>query len=382
MKTLLFSIMLSGVISSYAQVGIGTATPKGSAMLDVSSTTKGFLPPRMTALQRDNILSPDTGLVIWCRNCGPYGEVQVFNGTKWMNVSGDSALVVVNIPSATLQYINNVTLTTATGESQYSGRFVTDFGICWSANPNPTKEDSKAVDIQDGHHILLTGLTTGTTYYARAYATNPRGTGYSDQISFTTSIADIEGNVYKVVTIGTQVWMKENLKTTLFNNGIGIPNVPDNSAWYALSTPGYCWYSNDASTYKATIGALYNWYTVNTGNLCPSGWHVPTDDEWTVLTDFLGGVNVAGDKMKATGTTYWVSPNSAATDEAGYNALGGGFRYPYGNYADFTWDANWFSSTENTSSDVWARKLFYYNGAVLRDSNSKKIGFSVRCIKN
>jgi hypothetical protein len=102
-------------------------------------------------------------------------------------------------------------------------------------------------------------------------------------------VKDIDGNVYDTVTVGTQTWMVENLKTTRYNDGTAIPLVTKSVAWETLSTPGYCWYNNDESTYKAPYGALYNWYTVNTGKLCPTGWHVPGDSEWIVLIDFLGG---------------------------------------------------------------------------------------------
>ncbi|MBI5010148.1 MAG: fibrobacter succinogenes major paralogous domain-containing protein, partial [Bacteroidia bacterium] len=137
-------------------------------------------------------------------------------------------------------------------------------------------------------------------------------------------VSDIDGNVYQTVTIGTQVWMKENLKTTKLNDGIALPNVIDNAAWAALTTTGYCWYNNDATTYKSTYGALYNWYAVNTGKLCPIGWHVPSDDEWTLLTTFRGGYSVAGGKLKETGTLHWTSPNTGATNETGFTALPGG----------------------------------------------------------
>ena len=158
----------------------------------------------------------------------------------------------------------------------------------------------------------ITGLTAGTTYYVRAYATNSAGTGYGNDISFTTqqggvgNVTDDDGNVYHSVTIGTQVWMVENLKTTKYNDGTSIPLVTDATDWHNLLTPGYCWNNNDEATYKATYGALYNWYTVNTGNLCPTGWHVPGDAEWTTLTTYLGGEDVAGGKLKEVGITHWL----------------------------------------------------------------------------
>lgn len=113
------------------------------------------------------------------------------------------------------------------------------------------------------------------------------------------SVTDTEGNTYKTIKTVTQTWMAENLKTTKYNDGTLIPNVSDNTAWTQLSSGAYCWYSNDINN-KSTFGALYNWYAVNTGKLCPEGWHVPGDDEWTTLTGYLGGEDVAGGKMKST----------------------------------------------------------------------------------
>jgi len=157
------------------------------------------------------------------------------------------------------------------------------------------------------------------------------GTAYGTQVSFTTlmsgQFSDIDGNVYNTITIGTQIWMKENLKTTKYNDGSSIPLVTDNTAWINLSTPGYCWYNNDAATYKSAYGAMYNWYTVNTGKICPPNWHVPTDTQWETLITYLGGKIIAGGKMKETGTAHWTSPNIGATNETGFTALPGGYRH-------------------------------------------------------
>ena len=134
------------------------------------------------------------------------------------------------------------------------------------------------------------------------------------------SITDIDGNTYKTVTIGTQTWMAENLKVTKYNDGIAIPNVTDNTAWRELTTGALCDYGNTPSN-SETYGKLYNWHAVNTGKLCPTGWHVPSDAEWTELTDYLGGTSVAGDKLKETGSTHWSNLRTGATNETGFTAL-------------------------------------------------------------
>jgi len=146
------------------------------------------------------------------------------------------------------------------------------------------------------------------------------------------TLKDIEGNVYPTVNIGTQVWMAENLKTTKYNDGMAMPLVSDNNAWEALKTPGYCWYNNDAAANKNRFGALYNWYTVNTKKLCPAGWHVPNDKEWTTLRTYLGGEEIAGGKLKETGTTHWTSPNTDATNQTEFTALPGGGRRSNGEF--------------------------------------------------
>jgi uncharacterized protein (TIGR02145 family) len=150
-------------------------------------------------------------------------------------------------------------------------------------------------------------LTPNTTYFIRAYATNNSGTGYGQQIQFTTpldisgeagTIIDIDGNTYPTIGIGGQRWTAEDLKTTKFNDGTSISLVNDSVLWLNMSNPAFCWYNNDEAMYKSTFGALYNWFTVNTGKLCPTGLHVPFDYDWETLYTYLGGPDVAGGKMK------------------------------------------------------------------------------------
>jgi uncharacterized protein (TIGR02145 family) len=179
----------------------------------------------------------------------------------------------------------------------------------------------------------------------------------------------------------------ENLKTTKYNDGNAIPLVTDLAVWVSLSTPGYCWYENDAATYKTTYGALYNWYTVNTGKLAPTGWHVPTDAEWTTLTTYLGGESVAGGKLKSTGTIeagngLWYSPNDGATNETGFTAVPGGRRDSYGSFEYVGYYGDWWSSSETIM--VWAagRYMVYSDSDVNRNEFYKSSGFSVRCLRD
>ena len=200
--------------------------------------------------------------------------------------------------------------------------------------------------------------------------------------TYTGTVTDIDGNVYNTVTIGAQVWMAENLKTTKYNNNTNIPFVVDNTEWGALTTPGYCWYNNNAVSYKATYGALYNWFTVDAAsnggkNICPVGWLVPNDAEWTILTTYLGYENVAGGKLKEAGTIHWKSPNTGATNESGFTAFPGGYRYSSGTYHSLGDLGYWLTSTNE-----FPRSMQYYHSFVLRSSNElSRGGFSVRCLK-
>ncbi len=196
------------------------------------------------------------------------------------------------------------------------------------------------------------------------------------------TVTDIDSNVYNTVIIGTQTWMTENLKTTKFNDSTAIPLVTDNTAWSNLTSPGHCWFDNDEASYKAIYGALYNWYSVNTGKLCPTGWHVPTDSEWKTLTDYLGGESVAGGKLKEAGTMHWVSPNIGATNESGFTALPGGLRFMWGRFEDAGFIAYWWSSTEINSGIARGRGMDFRESDVRSYIGGKDLGYSVRCLSN
>jgi len=198
------------------------------------------------------------------------------------------------------------------------------------------------------------------------------------------SITDIDGNTYKTVTIGTQTWMAENLKVTKYNDGIAIPNVTDNTAWSELTTGALCDYDNTPSN-SETYGKLYNWHAVNTGKLCPTGWHVPSDAEWTELTDYLG--ENAGGKLKATGTIeagtgLWYDPNTGATNETGFTALPGGHRLYDGTFYYVGNFGHWWSATEVDTDSAWHRGMNDGNSGVDRFGDNKELGFSVRCLRD
>jgi uncharacterized protein (TIGR02145 family) len=196
------------------------------------------------------------------------------------------------------------------------------------------------------------------------------------------TVKDIDGNSYKTVVIGTQTWMAENLKTTRYKDSTAIPEISTDSDWAKTRSPAFAWYENNAQKYKMTYGALYKGYTVNNGNLCPSGWHVPEDTDWMNLFVFLGGTEVAGDKLKEKGTTHWPNlPNSTkATNESGFTALPGGSRSQA--FGDIGYSGYFWSSTEYSSGSNWSYLIDFSFTNVDRKVESKVDGLSVRCIKD
>jgi uncharacterized protein (TIGR02145 family) len=182
--------------------------------------------------------------------------------------------------------------------------------------------------------------------------------------------------------------MAENLRARTYRNGVAIPLVTDLTQWAAnynngTALPMMCWYLNDSATYACPYGRLYNWYAVtSSNNVCPAGWHVPSDAEWTTLTTFLGGQNVAGGKMKSTGTQYWQSPNAAADNSSGFSGLPGGTRNFDGTFGIIGLIGYWWSSTENPTPTAWSRTLVYNFGLVSMNFYEKTNGFSVRCLRD
>ncbi|MDD4990728.1 MAG: fibrobacter succinogenes major paralogous domain-containing protein [Paludibacter sp.] len=199
------------------------------------------------------------------------------------------------------------------------------------------------------------------------------------------TVKDKDGNVYHTVKIGTQVWMVENLKTTHYRDGSSIANVTDNTAWASLSTGAWCDYSNSAAN-GTKYGHLYNGYAViDVRNIAPVGWHVPTDAEWTTLTTYLGGEAVAGGKLKETGTLNWISPNTGATNEAGFSALPGGGRSSDGPFDYFGGlGGYWWSSTQVGKNCAWYRGMGYIESRIYRANYGFGFGngFSVRCVRD
>jgi len=208
----------------------------------------------------------------------------------------------------------------------------------------------------------------------------------SSTIAQRKALVDIDGNKYKTVKIGKQTWMSENLRTTKFTDGTLIPVVADSTEWANLKTPAIAWYNNDSIIYKAIHGVLYNWYVISkedNGNrsICPEGWRVPTDDDWTELSEFYGGNAVSGGKLKEPGTKNWVEPNDEAWSNSVFLALPGGRRTHNGSDLYAGYMVCFWTSTEYDDVFAWYRGLSFRSGNLGRSGANKRDGFYIRCIK-
>jgi uncharacterized protein (TIGR02145 family) len=299
------------------------------------------------------------------------------------------------LPTVSTTAISSITLTTASSGGNVTadgGGSILAKGVCWGTSVNPTISNSHTSNGTGTGTFTsaLTSLAAGTAYHVRAYATNSGGTAYGSDITFSTALADVDGNTYNTVIIGSQVWMAENLATTKYKNNSGIPNITDAALWIAATTPAYCWYNNDIAT-KDPYGAMYNWFAVNTGNLCPTGWHVPTDDEFIVLEEYLG-LNPAnaydwtwrgtdqGSQLKS--TTGW-NGGGNGTNTSGFTALPGGYRYGgSGTFNDLGNLLYFWSSTEVDAGTAYYRRLDYNQTGIYRNGVLKQGGKHVRCLKD
>ena len=339
------------------------------------------------------------------KNAGLPGQVLIIDKDGKLMWSSNSPVLITN----SVTEIKSNTALSGGNISSDGGSLVTSRGVVWSIYPNPSV--SLSTKTIDGSGIgfftsNMTNLVPNTVYYVRAYASNGVGTSYGNEVTFTTnnplvvnvpcpgtpSVKDTDGNTYNTVLIGTQCWMKENLKVTKYKDGTNIPldttggpngNVSGQS-WSGRNMGSRTVYGHKNEN-LTTYGFLYNGFaTSDKREICPDGWHIPTDDEWLVVTDFLGGPTVAGGKMKSTGTTFWYIPNEGASDESGFSALPGGNRDLDGKFNLNRYNAFFWSASEEGSNSAWYFYLYYYSGISNRffNFNVKNFGASVRCLKN
>jgi uncharacterized protein (TIGR02145 family) len=344
---ILISVTLFFASAANAQVGVGVSTENihPSAEMEVKSITKGFLPPRMTNAERNSIAPPAAGLLIYQTDGvanNPAG-LYFYDGKTWTNGLG---------------------ATGATGLAGATGAAGKDGNVEFQNFKVSTTGDT--LYLTKGNYVVIPGISL----------LNLPTSGFGP------AIVDIDGNSYKTVYIGKQQWMAENLKVTKYNNGNIIPNVQDNTDWSNLTSDAWSTINNDLSN-NTRFGKLYNWFAVSatTNNVCPTGWHVPTNAEWDILINYLGGNEVAGSKMKQVGTSNWNSPNDISTNSSLFTALAGAARYSDGNFGAIGHDGNFWSSTENDTSNSW---LVYFNQSAIagKSDQSKKWGLSVRCLRD
>ena len=311
-------------------------------------------------------------------------------------------------PVLSTREVTDITENSATSGGNITddgGVLITAHGVCWSTNENPTIDDNKTEDGTGAGSFTssVTGLEPNTTYYLRAYATNSAGTSYGSIMSFTTQEGSSgstftdprDGKVYQTVVIGNQVWMAENLAYLPSVNMVADGSEDAaGSYYYVYGYDGTNVADAKATDNYATYGVLYNWTAAMDGEassttnpsgiqgVCPAGWHLPSDAEWTELTDYLGGTSGAGGKLKETGTTHWVSPNTGATNETGFTALPGGYRGSRGAFGYIGYDGVWWSATELSAPNAWGRVMFLDYSSVSRFDYLKEVGFSVRCVRD
>lgn len=269
------------------------------------------------------------------------------------------------------------------------------YGFTVSADPDTlTDNTTKSVS------AVISGLIPGKTYNYRVRAETSSVTIFGNDMTFTTSdtiknvilfnpdvtygsVTDIDGNKYKTIVTGTQTWMAENLNAVSFNDGTPVSFIREATVWQSLITPAYCWYNYDSISY----GGLYNWYVINSTanggkNICPNGWHVPSDSDWEILMTYLGGKEDAGTKLKETGSLHWYSTSPSITNETGFTAIPSGYRNYAGTFNSIKRYGYWWSATEFSATDAYCRNMNYGYNSVERTSSNKKSGLSVRCIKD
>ncbi len=309
-------------------------------------------------------------------------------GTHLLQISGlGSGVYNLNVKSSGFNYTGKIVSqsnTRGSAQISYTGQIDKTSGL------TRLKSENTEVQMQydSGDRLTLTGISGN---YSTVVVDIPTE---SKTISFNfISCADKDGNNYTIVETGTQTWMAENLKTTHFANGVEIPLVENNSSWNDLTytSIAYCYYDNLSSN-KNTYGAIYTWNAAMNGaassgnnpsgvqGVCPTGWHLPGDAEWKELVDYMGGVSVAGGKMKEVGTTLWDSPNNGATNESGFTALPGGYRNTNGDCIMLGNSAWFWSATRDGLAMCYGLKYDLTDAE--RTTYNRSGGFSVRCVKD
>ncbi|MHC1703733.1 MAG: FISUMP domain-containing protein [Tenuifilaceae bacterium] len=304
-------------------------------------------------------------------HCGTNSLNYVYNSdpiNKW------TQWVITTSNSGTKMYVDGVLILSDPLFISNTVAYLTDFAIGVGVDPNGV------APYIDGNMGYFDGYLDDIRIYNRALSSTEIDALYHEGGYY--PVTDIDGNTYETVQIGTQVWMKQNLKVKHYRNGDAIPYEINNGTWAAQTAGACCNYNND-ELLDNDYGKLYNFFAVaDSRNLCPAGWHVPSDAEWTILETYLGGTSVAAGKLKEAGIAHWTTPNAGTTNETGFTALPGGSRLADGTFASIYGFGHWWSSTVSSSSTARYRAMGYDGINTRIYDNNKTLGISVRCLQD
>jgi uncharacterized protein (TIGR02145 family) len=367
---------------------------------DTSLHEKAEIDPVFNLSIAKGISQADTAY--WNKRGNNPGDIQVWNGSIWVNVPagmpGQTLTISPNGIPGWLSSLNTVLPTVSmTGLSEIfpnsvrfnaqvlsdGGGHIISKGIVYGTQMLPTLLDQSIINgtANVAFEGTITELLPNTPYYFRAFATNEQGTRYSNQLleNTTSLVTDVDGNIYQGVKIGTQIWLNKNLMVTKYQNRDTIYEVTPDGLWQNLLSGGWSNIDNTADN-NETYGKLYNWFAVSDERkLCPQGWKIPSDEEWTILTSYLGGLDVAGGKLKSTGITFWGIPNAWANNLSFFTGLPSGYRDQLGVFFGVGYYAIWWTSTSN-GAEAWSRYVYNEFNYASKETLSKNQGLSIRCL--
>lgn len=371
-----------------------------TSVSDTSLHEKAEIDPVFNLSIAKSISQADTAY--WNRKGNKPGDIQVWNGSLWVNVpAGMPGQILTISPDGNPDWLSSLPsvlpTVSMTGLSEIfpnsirfnaqvlsdGGGHITSKGIVYGTQPQPTLLDQSATSGTDNGAFegTITNLLPNTKYYFRAFATNELGTRYSNQLLENTPplVTDVDGNIYKGIKIGTQVWLNKNLMVTKYQNKDTIDEVIPDGLWQNLLSGGWSNIDNSANN-NEVYGKLYNWFAVSDERkICPQGWKIPSDDDWTVLTSYLGGLDVAGGKLKATGIGFWGIPNAWASNLSFFTGLPSGYRDEHGMFFGIGYYAIWWTSNSN-GAEAWSRYVYNEFNYASKETLSKNQGLSIRCL--